>query len=341
MDKPIRAILYGVGPLGAKIGRAIAERKNGVRVVGAIDLANAGKDLGDVLGLGRTLGVHVTDRADEVIGRTDADVVIHATSSRLPDVSGQLAQCLRARLNVVSSCEELSYPHYKYPDLSEELDGMARSAGVTLLGTGINPGFLMDSLPIFLTGICQEVRRVKVTRMMYSGTRRSSYQKKIGTGLTPAEFESLIREGKITGHVGLVESIAMIASALRWSLDEIEELPVEGIVSEVETQTWTDPSRREPHVRVLPGRIAGLRSVAEGRRGGEALITLEFVSHANVEQPYDAVQIDGTPSIRQRIEGGVHGDSETVSMMLNSIPRVLDARPGLRTMKDDLPACAV
>jgi len=340
MDRKIRAILYGVGPLGTKIGRAIEAKGNGLQIVGAIDLTNAGKDVGEVLGIGRKLGIAITDDADSVIARAGADVVIHATSSRLPDVLPQLAQCLRAKLDIVSSCEELSYPHYKYPELAQKLDDMARSSGVTVMGTGINPGFLMDSLPIFLTGICQQVKSVSVTRMMYSGTRRPSYQKKIGTGMSPEIFSQMIREKKITGHVGLVESIAMIASALGWRLDTIVELPVEGVLSDRQTQTWTDPSKNDKHLIVRPGQIAGLRSVAEGRLRDKPLITLEFVSHANVQNPYDSVQIDGTPSINQRIEGGVHGDSETVSIMINSIPRVIAARPGLRTMKDDLAACA-
>lgn len=340
MDKKVRAILYGVGPLGAKIARAILERKSGIEIVGAIDLANVGKDVGDLVGIGRKTGVAVTDSPESVLGRMKADVVIHATSSRLPDVTQQLAQCVQAGLNVVSSCEELSFPYYKYPDITNDLDQLARQAGVTVLGTGVNPGFLMDSLPIFLTSICQDVEDVKVTRMMYSGTRRPSYQKKIGTGMAPRVFAQLINEKKITGHVGLVESVAMIAAALGWKLDEIEELPVEAILCDEQVQTWTDPSKKELLTLVMPGQVAGLKSVAEGRLRGIAKITLEFVSHANVKEPYDSVQIEGSPRISQKIEGGVHGDSETVAMMINSISRTIDARPGLRTMKDDLPACA-
>jgi 4-hydroxy-tetrahydrodipicolinate reductase len=184
----------------------------------------------------------------------------------------------------------------------------------------------MDTLPIVLTGACKYVESIKVTRMMDSSKRRIPYQKKIGTGLSPEEFRKMIDGKKITGHVGLVESIAMIAAALGWKLDEIKEFPPEPVIAEKEIVT--------SYTTVKPGYVAGLKSFAHGIKNGKPAIILQFISHAAVEEEYDAVSIEGTPKIYEKIAGGVHGDLGTVAVIINMIPKVLNAEPGLVTMKD-------
>jgi 4-hydroxy-tetrahydrodipicolinate reductase len=170
--------------------------------------------------------------------------------------------------------------------------------------------------------------------MMFSGNRRNSYQKKIGTGLTTTVFNEMIKDGTMTGHVGLVESICMIATSLRWNLDDVVELPPEPVITETETKTT--------YTTIQPHHVVGLKSVAYGTKKRERVITLEFVSHANVKKPYDSVIIEGIPPIHERIEGGVHGDLGTVAMVINSIPKVIKARPGLVTMRElPLPSAVV
>ncbi|MEM3626761.1 MAG: hypothetical protein QXZ25_01910 [Candidatus Bathyarchaeia archaeon] len=327
MENEVKVVLFGLGPMGKMIAKGILEKK-GLRVVGAVDILEdiVGKDLGEVLELGKNLGVTVTDDAEGLISKIKADIAIIATRSYLREIYPQLALCIKAGINVISTCEELSYPCYKHPELSAELDGLAKKHGVTVLGTGINPGYLMDTLPIVLTGACKHVESIKVTRMMDSSKRRIPYQKKIGTGLSPEEFKRMIDEKKITGHVGLVESIAMIAAALGWKLDEIKEFPPEPVLAEKETVT--------SYTTVKPGYVAGLKSFAHGIKDGKPVIILEFISHAAVEEEYDAVSIEGTPRIHEKIAGGVHGDLGTVAMIVNMIPKVLNAEPGLLTMKD-------
>jgi len=327
LENEIKVILIGLGPIGRQIAKGILEKK-GMRIVGAVDIAEdiVGKDLGELLELGKPLGVVVTNDAERLISRVKADIAIIATKSYLKDVYPQIALCIKASINVISTCEELSYPYYKYPELSSEIDELAKKHGVTVLGTGINPGYLMDTLPITLTGACQKVKSIKVTRMMNSSKRRISYQKKIGTGLSPEEFRGMIDEGKIRVHVGLVESIAMIAATLGWKLDEIKEFPPEPVLAEREITT--------SYTIVKPGHVAGLKSVAHGIRDGKPVIVLEFISHAAVEEEYDAVSIDGAPEIHEKIVGGVHGDLGTVAVIINMIPKVLNAKPGLVTMKD-------
>lgn len=321
----IEVILIGLGALGQQLAR-FALQKEGLRVVGAADILGKGEDLGEFLSLGRRVGVTVTKDLDELLSATGADLAIQATSSYLRDTYPQIMNCIEADLNVISTCEELSFPYYKYPELSDRIDAAANEHGVTVLGTGINPGYLMDTLPIVLSGPCTNVRRIKVTRMMYSGNRRSSFQKKIGTGLSQKEFEKLIAEKKITGHVGLIESVAILSATTGLEVDEIKELPPEAIVSTVDVKTT--------FTEVKAGQVAGLRSVAVGTKNGKSVITLEFVSHANVKRPYDEVEIDGEPPIKERIQGGVHGDLGTVGMIFNAIPKVLNSSPGLVTMMD-------
>jgi len=327
MENEIKVVLFGLGPMGKMIAKGILE-KRGLTIVGAVDIQKdlVEKDLGEVLELGKNIGVTVTDDAEGLISKIKADIAIIATGSYLKDIYPQLILCIKAGINVISTCEELSYPYYKYPELSAEIDALAKKHGVAVLGTGINPGYLMDTLPIVLTGACKHVDSIKVTRIMDSSKRRIPYQKKIGTGLSPEEFRKMIDEKKITGHVGLVESIAMIAAALGWKLDEIKEFPPEPVIAEKEIAT--------SYTTVKPGYVAGLKSFAHGIKNEKPVIILEFISHAAVEEEYDAVLIEGTPRIHEKIIGGVHGDLGTVAVIINMIPKVLNSKPGLLTMKD-------
>jgi len=333
MQNEIKAVLFGVGPLGVAIAKGMLEKK-GMKIVGVVDTAKdlVGKDLGEVLKLGKTLGVTVTDNAQSLLSKAKPNIAIIATKSSVKGVYPELTMCIKTGVNVVSTCEELSFPHFREPKLSAEMDELAKKHGVVVLGTGINPGYLMDALPITLTGPCLRVDTIKVTRMMDSSKRRIPFQKKIGTGLTPEQFEKNIREKVITGHVGLAESIAMIASALGWKLDAITEFPPEPVIAKKEITT--------PYTTVRPGYVAGLKSVAHGVKGGKPIIVLEFVANALVQDEYDAISIEGVPNVNQKIVGGVHGDVGTVAVVLNMIPKVLNAAPGLATMKD-LPSPSV
>ena len=323
---PVRVVLFGVGAIGARIARCLLA-KEGVELVGAIDVdpAKVGRDLGEVIGLGERVGITILADAEAVLAEARPDVVIHATRSFMREVFDQIMVCVRHGANVISTCEELSHPFYTDPELARQIDEAAKRAGVTVLGTGINPGFLMDTLPILLTAACREVRAIRVVRSIDAAKRRLPFQKKIGAGLTVEEFKAKLGSGEITGHVGLEQSIALIADALGWRLDKIEVEPVQPVVAEKEV--------RSDYITVPPGRVAGLRQVAHGILRGKRAITLEFVAYLGAEE-YDAIDIDGVPEIHQRIEPCVHGDEGTVGVVVNMIPKVIKAPPGLVTMKD-------
>jgi len=326
MEK-IRVVLYGVGAIGSRIAKFLLE-KEGVKIVGAIDIAKdkVGKDLGEVLSIGKRLGVVVSNDPKAVFGKACADVVVHATSSYLRDVYPQIAPLAEYGVNVVSTCEELSYPYVSEPELAKKLDALGLKYGVTFLGTGINPGFLMDTLVITLTAVCQKVNRIKVERVMNAATRRVPFQKKIGAGLTVKEFKKKMKEKAITGHVGLEQSIGMIAGALKWQLDKIKIDPVEPVIARKDVSSEA--------IKVKRGQATGLKQSAHGFVNGKERITLEFQAYIGAEEEYDAVTIDGVPPIRQKIIPCVHGDLATIAVIANSIPKVINAPPGIVTMKD-------
>ncbi|MDP9373789.1 MAG: dihydrodipicolinate reductase, partial [Chloroflexota bacterium] len=236
----LRSIHYGIGPIGAEIARLAAGRE-GFQIAGAIDIdpAKRGRDLGEVIGLGRDLGVTVGDDAREVFAAARADVVLHTTGSSLVAVRPQLEEAIDAGLNVVSTCEELAYPAAQYPEIAADLDRRCRERGVTVLGTGVNPGFVMDALPLIMSGVCQEVTAVRCERVVDASGRREPLQRKIGSGLTPEEFQRLV-DAKQVRHVGLYESVVMLAEGLGWTLDEVTETTGPMIAEERVTTEFFD-----------------------------------------------------------------------------------------------------
>ncbi|MFQ6069176.1 MAG: dihydrodipicolinate reductase [Candidatus Aminicenantales bacterium] len=325
--KRIRTIIYGCGVMGRGIASTLLEKQS-FELVGAIDINPelAGKDIGEVLEPPRRTGIIIEKNASDLLSRVNARGAVLTTASHLEKIFPQLKECIEAGLNVVSTCEELSYPFKRHPHLSAEIDSLARKHGVTVVGTGINPGFLMDTLPLILTAPCLSVSSIRVTRMMNSARRRIPFQKKVGTGLTQEEFRRKIKEGIITGHVGLLESTYIIADGLGWEIEEAVELPPQPVVDDKEIDTGLGA--------VKPGDVIGLVSTAFGRKDGKEVITLEFNANAAISEEYDEIIIIGEPNIHQRIIGGVHGDTGTVAVAVNTLPRAVEVSPGLRLMKD-------
>jgi len=295
-----------------------------MELIGAVDLdpGKVGRDAGILSGTER-LGVEVSGDLKEVLGR-EADVVVLATGSRLVDVAPQVEMCVRAGKSVVSTREELAFPFAAHPELARRIDELAEEHGVAVLGTGVNPGFLMDALPIFLTGICRRVEGVRVERFQDASTRRLPFQRKVGAGLSQEEFREGLRKGSV-GHVGFRESVHMIAEALGWRVERYEET-VEPILAEAPVESR--------FVRVEPGRCAGLRQVGCGYVDGRRAIVLELQAYLGHPEPKDSIVIYGEPEVRWEVVGGVDGDVATCSIVLNAVRALLSAPPGLRTMLD-------
>lgn len=329
MSKKFNVIQVGLGPMGQLVTKLLIKREN-IDLISVVDIAPnlKGKRLSEILNIPKIPDIRVESELSEVFsGNQTIDVVVIATASLLEKVAPLIKQAIKAGCNVISICEELSFPLKTHPKLSDELKKLAIKNNVSIVGTGINPGYLMDLLPIVLTAPCQHVESVKVTRKMNSARRREPFQRKIGTGLTPNEFRRRIDDKEITGHVGLTESIHMIISALGLDCDEIQEFPPKEIISEKEFTT----SYGEV---VKKGNVCGLRSTAVARKGKKDLVYLDFLAYAGDHEEYDSVIIEGTPKIKQKIIGGVHGDIGTSAMVANLIPKIYYADPGLYTMID-------
>lgn len=323
--KKIRAIQYGVGPIGAAIVRLLRE-KQAIEVIGAIDTdpAKAGRDLGEVVGApDAPWGVLVAAKASAMLGKS-ADVVVHSTSSSLPAVMDQLMECLAAESCVVSTCEELAYPFRKYPELSARLDEEAKTWGVALAGTGVNPGFVMDKLAITLSSVSQRIEHVRCVRVVDAGKRRLPLQKKIGAGMTVEEFRMQVDAGTIKHH-GLPESIAMVADALGFAVDEITET-IEPMIARALVKT--------EYLEVAAGQAAGVHQIARGFVGGEEKIHMELQMYVGAADPHDTIELRGTPGLKLTIPGGTHGDLATAAVVVNTIPSILAAPAGLRTSRD-------
>jgi 2,4-diaminopentanoate dehydrogenase len=322
---PLGVVHYGLGPIGLEIARLVGQR-SGVHSVAAIDIRPEllGRDLAELLNPGdRPSGV-VVKRAADGLQAPGAHVVAHCTSSSLERVLPQLQECIEAGLSVVSTCEELSYPWHRSPELARRLDALARDNGVTVLGTGINPGFAMDYLPVALSGASRRVDHVRVHRVQDAATRRLPLQQKVGAGLDPAAFEERVRAGTVR-HVGLSESAQALAAAFGWTLTGLRE-SIEPILAERRTASGLGD--------IGPGRVAGVRQVATGVVGDREVLTLILEMAIGLPEPRDEVALTGDPDLRMIIPGGLHGDVATAAMVVNSMPRILRSTPGLIVMAD-------
>ncbi len=330
MSDSIRVIEYGLGPIGSAVARHVVERP-GLELVGGVDIdpAKLGRDIGQVIGLDHALGFVVAETLVQALAQTEAEVVIHTTSSYFDLFKNQIVEILEAGFDVVSTAEELSFPWLDHPEEAAEIDAVAKRAGKTVLGTGVNPGFIMDTLPLFLTGICQRVDHVDVTRVINASTRRGPFQGKIGSGMTVEDFQAKMDAGRM-GHVGLPESVGMVFDTLGKKLARYEST-VNPVVADrlVETEYY----------EVQPGRVMGLKQVARGYTEEGEFMTLTFIAALDAGEDGDTIKITGKPDLEVKLKG-TNGDIATVAIAVNAVRRVKQAAPGLVTMRD-LPVVTV
>jgi hypothetical protein len=319
-----RVALVGLGPIGVEVGRALIGRP-GIEILGAADpaLQLAGRPLAEVLGVAAAPALAVDGDPAALYARSAAsrekrDVVLLCTGSRLHNIVSQIEQAVDAGFHVVSTCEELSFPELKHAALARRIDQKARSRGVAALGTGVNPGLVMDRLALAAAAACVRVDRVKVTRVVDAAKRRGPLRAKVGAGLSREEFAAGIASRKL-GHVGLSESAAIIALGLGLPIHEITE-SIEPVIAEKETDG------------VAPGRVLGLHQVALVQAGDEVRVALDLTMAVGVADPADTIEIEGDPPVHLRVSGGFHGDRATVGCVVNAIPFLGNATPGLHTV---------
>jgi hypothetical protein len=324
---PVPVVVMGLGAIGQAVAQA-ALRSPEVKLVGAVDTSPRlkGRALSEVLGVPAGT-VKVQGSLEEALGRNRGAVLLHATASRLPQVLDQLLGAVRLGMSVVSTCEELAFPWLRHPEAAERLAEAAEQAGVVVLGTGVNPGFIMDRLPATLGAACGEVRHVRVERVVDARTRRPALQRKIGAGLTEEAFLAAVEQDAL-GHVGLVESAALLALGLGLDCDDFEE-ELFPVLAEEEISGGAFP--------VKAGRVAGIHQVATALSEGHERVRLELTLALGAEGVGDRVKLDGDLPVEFEVKGGLAGDVATANLVVNAAPRVTAAEPGLLTVLE-LPA---
>ncbi len=321
----IRIAQFGLGPIGLETLK-LAATKPWVEIVGGIEIdpSKIGQDLSVLTGVKSLRGCRVWASLDGLLARTLPDVIFHTAVSRFKEAFVQIEPMARRGISVVSSCEELLFPRLREPRLAAKLARLCRKTGARIVGTGVNPGFVMDVLPICLTGVSRVVRAIHIQRVVNASTRRESLQKKIGSGLPPVEFRRLLKHGK-AGHAGLKESLALIAHCLGWAAERIVETG-EAVVANHRIRTQ--------YLEVKKGQTCGLHQRTEAIVKGRVCLTLDLKMYLDASNPHDAVQVEGEPPLNLVIPGGVAGDQATVAALVNTAPRLLQAPPGLRLMID-------
>lgn len=325
--KSVTVISYGLGPIGQATARHLLSQPD-LRLVGAVDIdpSKKGKTVGQLLGEPKLSGVIIRDDAESVLRETSPHVVLHTTASWLQDVEKQLLQILDGGCHVVSSTEELAYPPLVAGvGVAKRLNERALAKGRAVLPVGVNPGFVMDHVCLEVARCCLRVDRVTAERRVDATKRRGPLQKKIGSGMTVAEFEAEKGRGRL-GHAGFRESVGLIAHRLGWELDGVE-MTIEPVIARA-------PVRTE-HVKVEPGQVAGIDQTAVGRKGARDVIRLHIIMSVDGIDPVDEVRIEGDPPLVCRFVGGIPGDQATVALLVDGARRVGRLRPGLLTPSGD------
>ncbi len=328
----VKVAIWGFGAMGSGMARMLLN-KTGVDIVGVCDrnAARVGKDMYELLGVDRgdRTPVIVKSDIDEVIQEKSCDICLCATDSFTEKAFPRLKHVLEKKINVISTAEEMAYPQAQKPELAQELDRIAKENGVSILGTGINPGLIMDLLVVILTGCMTDVTQIEAKRVNSLSPFGHAVMEEQGVGITVDAFNKGVEDGTLAGHVGFPESIRMIADAIGWEVEKIEQ-QMKPIVTTVD--------RKSPHGFAAAGHVAGVNMTGQGYVDGEVKIDMIHPQQIEPEMEGtftgDYITLKGTPEVNMSIKPEVEGGLGTIAMCVNMIPQVINADPGLKTMLD-------
>jgi 4-hydroxy-tetrahydrodipicolinate reductase len=324
-ERRIKIAHLGLGVIGMETVKAMAT-KPWAQIVGGIDVdpAKAGKSLEEVAGVLSLADVPVYRSFDEMMTHVQPDVILHAAASSVSASFDQIEPMIRSGISVVSSCEQLLYPYYREPVRSKEINSLCIKHGASVVGTGVNPGFVMDLMPVCLTGVSKSVESIYAERVVNASTRRMQLQKKIGSGMDPQEFRDLFKAGK-AGHAGFLESAALVCHCMGWANPQLVET-CEPVIADHDITT--------EFFKVKTGQTCGIHQIVTADIDGDQRLKMDLKMYLDAKNPHDAVRITGLPNLSLMLEGGVAGDIATVAAMVNAVPRVIKAGPGLHLMTD-------
>ncbi len=321
----IKVIQIGFGPLGVQTAKFIA-KKSTIKTVAVVDndpdLYN--KNIND-FSSDLDNKICISNSVNEALKNINEkpDVAIITTVSSLKEIYNQIDEVVKHNINIISTCEELSYPWKTDPALSKKLNDLCKLNNVACLGTGVNPGFLMDYLPSVLSTVCKEINKIRIYRVQDASFRRIPFQKKIGAGLDLSEFKNKELEGTLR-HVGLTESLHLLAKSLNFDIDNVTET-----LNPVICKSDLNGS-----INIKKGCARGVEQIAYGYLNSEVVIEMQFKAAVGESRSFDRIEVDGIPSFVSEIEGGINGDIATCSIAINSIKSIMKASPGLHTMAD-------
>lgn len=332
MKENVKVAIWGFGAMGSGMARMLLKKK-GVEIVGVCDMhpERVGKSIFEVLGVekGDRKEVVINPNIDEVLTEKCCDVCLCATDSFTKKAFPRLKLALEKKVNVISTAEEMAYPKAQNPELAAELDRIAKENGVTILGTGINPGLMMDLLVVCLTGCMIDVEHVEAKRVNSLSPFGPAVMEEQGVGITVEQFENGVKDGSLAGHVGFHESVGMIADAIGWKVEKFEQ-QMKPIVTTVD--------RKSPYGFAKAGDVAGVNMTGQGYVDGEVKIDMIHPQQIEPEMEGthtgDYITIKGTPAIHMANNPEVEGGLGTIAMCVNMIPHVINAAPGLKTMID-------
>lgn len=308
----MRVVLHGLGRVGSGVARLLVER--GHSIAGAIcrQPANEGRDIGEIAGIG-SLGVLASRSADDVLAAAQADVAVHATDPRLAVVEPELTQLLEAGLDVLTLTEEVAFPWGSHPDAAARLDAVAREHHVSVLATGINPGFIWDTLVGAFSLGSRSISEITIRRRTTLSFLSEQTLTQMGVGLTAVDFDAAVASGEVLGHVGTRQSLELVGASFGWELESFEE-SLTGVEGD-------------------DGLVCGFRQRAEGRFHGGS-IEVDLQPRLGLEETFDEIELTGSPDRRLRIAPAMEPMSTARAVAVNVLPAVVAAEPGLRTMLD-------
>ena len=324
----VKVIIWGLGAMGSGMADMLLKKK-GVDIVGVAGRgAKLGKSMYDYIKPPRgDCPDVIIGTPEDVIKEKSADVVLLCTDSFTRNAFERIKFILKRKINCSTSAEEMAYPQAQEPELAKQLDEIAKANGVSVLGTGINPGLIMDLLVIVMTGCCETVDHITARRVNSLSPFGPAVMEEQGIGLTVEEFKKGVETGKLSGHVGFPESIRMIADAIGWKVEKVTQT-MDPIV--------TDVDRKAPYGFAKAGDVAGCAMKGYGYVDGEIKIEMDHPQQIEPEQvgvqTGDYVIIKGNPNINLVNSPEVPGGIGTIAMCVNMIPHIINARPGLHTM---------